>query len=248
MFRLDNKVIVITGSNGLLGQKIAKVCKEQGAVVVGTDLKFDSQEDHTTTNIKMDITSPDSVRNVIEEISIKFGKIDGWVNNAYPRTQDWGSKVEDLPFDSWRKNVDMHLNGYFLCCKEVLERMKQQRNGTVVNMSSIYGVVGPDFSVYEGTSMTMPVAYSAIKGGLNNLTRYLAAYYGPYNVRVNCLSPGGIFDNQPESFVKSYESKVPLKRMGTAQDILGPLVFLLSDSSSYVTGHNLLVDGGWTAI
>lgn len=248
MFRLDNKVVVVTGSSGLLGKKIVKACKEQGATVVGADLKYETPEDENIFNIQMDITSPESVKKNIEEVLSKFGKIDGWVNNAYPRTADWGASIEDLPFDSWRKNVDMHLNGYFLCCKEILETMKKQTTGSVINMSSIYGLVGPDFSVYEGTNMSMPVAYSAIKGGINNLTRYLAAYYGPFGLRVNCVSPGGIFDNQPKRFVESYEKKVPLRRMGTPKDIMGPVIFLLSDASSYISGHNLLVDGGWTAI
>lgn len=247
MFRLNNKIIVITGSNGLLGSRIAEACIEQGATVIGVDLEFTKQQNNIH-NFEMDITSPDSVKAVIEKILIKFGKIDGWLNNAYPRTSDWGSKIEDLSFESWRKNVDMHLNGYFLCCKEILETMKKQKGGSVINMSSIYGLVGPDFSIYNGTNMTMPVAYSAIKGGINNLTRYLAAYYGPFGIRVNCVSPGGIYDNQPEGFVKSYEKKVPMRRMGVVDDILGPIVFLFSDASSYISGHNLLVDGGWTAI
>jgi NAD(P)-dependent dehydrogenase (short-subunit alcohol dehydrogenase family) len=117
-----------------------------------------------------------------------------------------------------------------------------------VNISSIYGSVGPDFTVYDGTEMTMPAAYAAIKGGVVNLTRYLAAYYGPYGVRINCVSPGGIFDQQPQSFVSAYEKKVPMRRMGIPEDIAAPVAFLLSDEAAYITGHNLMVDGGWTAI
>ena len=142
----------------------------------------------------------------------------------------------------------MHLNGYFLCCRHVLEQMKIQQSGSLINMSSIYGLVGPDFSIYENTQMTMPAAYSAIKGGINNLTRYLASYYGKYQVRVNTVSPGGIYDNQPEAFVESYNKKVPMKRMGQPKDVVSAIYFLLSDESSYITGHNLVVDGGWTAI
>jgi NAD(P)-dependent dehydrogenase (short-subunit alcohol dehydrogenase family) len=170
------------------------------------------------------------------------------VNNAYPRTNDWGNKMEDFPFDSWRKNVDLHLNGYYLCCKIALEQMKQQGSGSLINMSSIYGIVGPDFTVYEGTEMTNAVAYSAIKGGLVNLSRYLASYFGSYQVRVNCISPGGIYDRQNETFLKNYNKKVPLKRMGNPEDIAAAVHFLLSDDSAYVTGHNLIVDGGWTCI
>jgi NAD(P)-dependent dehydrogenase (short-subunit alcohol dehydrogenase family) len=115
-------------------------------------------------------------------------------------------------------------------------------------MSSIYGLVGPDFTVYEGTGMTMPAAYSAIKGGINNLTRYLASYFGSSQIRVNTVSPGGVFDSQNELFVKNYVNKVPMKRMGMPMDVVAAVFFLLTDESSYITGHNLVVDGGWSAI
>jgi NAD(P)-dependent dehydrogenase (short-subunit alcohol dehydrogenase family) len=126
--------------------------------------------------------------------------------------------------------------------------MKERRSGSIVNISSIYGSVGPDFSLYAGTEMTMPAAYSAIKGGIVNFTRYLAAYYGSYGVRVNCVSPGGIYDGQPEQFVQRYKAKVPLQRMGLPEDIAAPVAFLLSEEAAYITGHNLMVDGGWTSI
>jgi len=126
--------------------------------------------------------------------------------------------------------------------------MKKQGFGSLINMSSIYGLVGPDFTIYEGTDMTMPAAYAAIKGGLNNLTRYLASYYGVSQVRINTVSPGGILDNQPKSFVDNYNKKVPLKRMGNPKDIVSAVYYLLSDEANYVTGHNLVVDGGWSII
>jgi NAD(P)-dependent dehydrogenase (short-subunit alcohol dehydrogenase family) len=126
--------------------------------------------------------------------------------------------------------------------------MKRQGFGSLINMSSIYGLTGPDFTIYEGTQMTTPVAYSAIKGGINNMSRYLASYYGPYQVRVNTVSPGGIFDNQPQQFVENYNKKVPMRRMGSPKDIVAAVHYLLTDEASYVTGHNLVVDGGWTAI
>jgi NAD(P)-dependent dehydrogenase (short-subunit alcohol dehydrogenase family) len=243
MFELKDKVIVVTGSNGLLGREIAGTLKGQGAIVVGADVRFD---DNSDSNYVMDITSEDSVTQVISKIVSKYGRIDGWVNNAYPRTADWGKKLEDVPFESWRKNVDMHLNGYFLCSKHALEQMKKQRSGSLVNLSSIYGSLAPDFSVYEGTEMTMPVAYSAIKGGINTLTKYLAAYYGPHGVRVNAVSPGGVFADQPKSFVERYTAKVPLRRMATPRDVTTSICFLLTDEAGYITGQNLMVDGGWS--
>jgi len=245
MFSIKDKVIVVTGGSGLLGGKIIEVLRGQGAKGISADLTV---PDNDELSIKVDITSEQSVRDAVSAIVAKHGRIDGWINNAYPRTSDWGNKFEDIKVESWRQNVDMHLNGYFLCCQIVLEQMKKQSNGSLINMSSIYGLVGPDFNVYNGTSMTMPAAYAAIKGGLNNLTRYLAAYYGPYQVRVNTVSPGGIFDNQPQPFVTNYNNKVPMRRMGNPMDIASATCFLLTDESSYITGHNLVVDGGWTAI
>ncbi|MGZ4090242.1 MAG: oxidoreductase [Bacteroidia bacterium] len=245
MFSLANKIIIVTGGNGLLGNEIVGRLKEAGATVYAADVQIDTTNEF---HIFLDITSEYSVKRLIEEILRRHGKIDGWVNNAYPRTIDWGNKVEDVSFESWRSNVDMHLNGYFLCSKLVLEQMKIQGFGCLINMSSIYGVVAPDFTVYEQTSMTMPVAYAAIKGALVNLTRYLAAYYGPYQVRVNAISPGGIFDNQNEIFVNNYNKKVPLRKMGMPQDISGAVHYLLSDDAAYITGHNLMVDGGWSVI
>jgi NAD(P)-dependent dehydrogenase (short-subunit alcohol dehydrogenase family) len=245
MFSIKNKVIVVTGGNGLLGKQMVSTFREQGALVIAADIYFETLG---ADDFIIDITDEDSVKNGIEAIITKYNQIDGWVNNAYPRTKDWSCKFENIPFDSWRKNIDMHLNGYFICCKVVLEQMKKQGFGSLINMSSIYGLVGPDFTIYEGTDMTMPAAYAAIKGGLNNLTRYLASYYGVSQVRINTVSPGGILDNQPKSFVDNYNKKVPLKRMGNPKDIVSAVYYLLSDEANYVTGHNLVVDGGWSII
>ena len=245
MFSIKSKVIVVTGGNGLLGKQMVSTFRNHGATVVAADIYFEEQ---SADDLIIDITDENSVNEGIAAIVKKYNRIDGWVNNAYPRTEDWGNKFEKIALESWRRNVDMHLNGYFLCCQVVLEQMKNQGFGSLVNMSSIYGLVGPDFTVYEGTEMTMPAAYSAIKGGLNNFTRYLASYYGTYQIRVNTVSPGGIFDNQPESFVNNYNKKVPMKRMGSPKDIVSAVFFLLTNDSSYITGHNLVVDGGWSII
>ena len=126
--------------------------------------------------------------------------------------------------------------------------MAEQKSGVIINIASIYGIVGNDFSLYEDYDGTSPAAYSAIKGGVINFTRYLASYYGKKGIRVNCVSPGGILDNQPKSFISKYNSKVPLGRMGNPQDIAPSVSFLLSDEARYITGQNLIVDGGWTSI
>jgi NAD(P)-dependent dehydrogenase (short-subunit alcohol dehydrogenase family) len=245
MFKIENKVIVVTGGNGLIGKQMVSAFRKQGAIVISVDLYFENQGHD---DFIFDINDKDSVENAIASIVAKYKKIDGWINNAYPRTTDWANKFEDISIESWRKNIDMHLNGYFICSQLALEQMKIQRYGSLINMSSIYGLVGPDFTIYEGTDMTMPAAYSAIKGGINNLTRYLASYYGPYQIRVNTVSPGGIFDNQHKSFIENYNKKVPLKRMGSTKDVVAAVFYLLTDESNYITGHNLVVDGGWSII
>jgi NAD(P)-dependent dehydrogenase (short-subunit alcohol dehydrogenase family) len=244
MNKLDNKVIIVTGGSGLLGKAIVNTVLAGGGVCINADIHPADQGEF----IHCDITDPASIGDVIKEVVARWGRIDGLVNNAYPRTKDWGKRFEDIPVDSWRANVDMQLNSCFVFCQEVCAQMKKQGSGSVVNIGSIHGVVAPDFGVYEGTEMTSPGAYAAIKGGIIHFTRYLASYFGGNNIRVNCVSPGGIFDNQNPVFVRNYLSRVPLKRMGNPSDIAGPVSFLLSDDAAYVTGHNLLVDGGWTII
>jgi NAD(P)-dependent dehydrogenase (short-subunit alcohol dehydrogenase family) len=244
---LKNKVIVITGGNGLIGRALIENAITLGATVLNLEVSVETDWEKGT--VFCDITSPSHIQEVFNSIINKFGRIDGWVNNAYPRTTDWGNKFEDIKLDSWQKNIDFQLNSVFVISQLVLEQMKKQESGCLINIASIYGVVGNDFTVYENTGgMTSPAAYSAIKGGIINFSKYLASYYGQYNVRVNCVSPGGIIQNQHPEFIKNFEKKVPLKRMGTPSDIAPAVSFLLSDGASYITGHNLLVDGGWTAI
>ena len=246
MNKLDNKIIVVTGGSGLIGKSILSRVKTLGGIGINADLNVSN--DFGNGTLFCDVTNNESVFNVLDVIIKEYGKIDGFVNNAYPRTADWGAKFEDITFQSWRENVDKQMNSVFICSQAVLKIMKFQGAGSIVNISSIYGTVGPDFTVYDGTGMTMPAAYSAIKGGIVNFTRYLASYYGPYGVKINCVSPGGIFDNQNNIFVQQYEKKVPMRRMGSPEDISPAVTFLLSEDASYITGQNLIVDGGWTAI
>ena len=244
--RLKNKIIVVTGGNGLLGKAIVNRVKSEGAFCINLEINHKTNED--LSNIECDITSQESIDNALRIILNKYNRIDGLVNNAYPRTSDWGNRFEDIEFNSWSENVDIQMNSVFYICQKVLAQMKLQNSGSIINMASIYGVVGNDFTIYEGTKLTSAAAYSAIKGGLINFTRYLASYFGKYNIRTNCVSPGGIFDNQNEIFVKNYENKVPMKRMGSPSDIAPSIAFLLSDDSKYITGQNLIIDGGWTCI
>jgi len=244
--RLEKKIIIVTGGNGLLGSAIIEKLMEDGAFVINLDINHRTNK--SLSNIECDITNHESIDKSLNLIINKYEKIDGLVNNAYPRTQDWGNKFEDIKLDSWGKNIDWQLNSYFYMSQQVAIQMAKQKSGSIINIASIYGVIGPDFTVYDGTNMTMPAGYAAIKGGLINLTRYMASYFGPHKVRVNTVSPGGIFDNQNTTFVGNYEKKVPMRRMGTPSDISPSVAFLLSDDSKYITGQNLIIDGGWTAI
>ena len=246
MSNLKDKIIVVTGGSGQLGTAMVNDLRIKGATAI--NFEINQSDDLIQGVVQCDVTSEVSVKRALDLILEKYGRIDGWVNNAYPRTADWGSKFEEISVESWQKNVDFQLNSVFICAQKVLEIMKNQKIGSMVNIASIYGILGPDFSVYKGTEMTMPAAYSAIKGGVVNFTRYLASYYATYGVRVNCVSPGGIFNDQNNIFVKQYENKVPMGRLGKPKEVAGPVSFLLSDESSYITGHNLMVDGGWAVI
>ena len=243
---LNNKVIVITGGNGLLGKEVVKKIINSGGICINLDITNTTSED--LLNIECDITKTGSIDHTLKLILKKYKKIDGLINNAYPRTKDWGNKFEDIVYSSWQKNIDFQLNSYFYLTQQVIKIMKKQKKGSILNIASIYGILGPDFNVYKDTSMTMPAAYSVIKGGIINFTRYLSSYLGEYNIRCNSISPGGIFNDQNPKFVKNYIKKVPLGRMGLPNDIAPAVVFLMSNSSSYISGHNLVIDGGWSAI
>ena len=260
MYSLEKKVAVVTGGAGLLGQAIVKTFALQGASVFIGDINRDAAQEianmllqggNDSLKIKvveLDACSEDSIKACLEKLRLSDSEPDIWVNNAYPRTADWSLPFEEVSPSSWRENVDLHMNGYCLCCQQVVKNMKNNGGGAIINMASIYGMVGPNFSIYEGTNMTMPAAYSAIKGGILSFTRYLAASYGKFGIRVNAVSPGGVYNNQDSSFVAAYNQKTPLGRMGKPEEVAGAVAFLASDAAAYITGHNLVVDGGWTII
>jgi NAD(P)-dependent dehydrogenase (short-subunit alcohol dehydrogenase family) len=253
LFNFEGKVVCITGALGLIGCVVSKSFLDCGAKVVA----LETQEAIDNSNnefiqksnfhiVATDISNAVHLEQSINEIVKQYNKIDIWVNLAYPRTKDWGNKLEDVSLDSFNENCSTHMGGYFYSSKLVLEIMKKQKFGSLINCGSIYGVLGPNFEVYPD-EMTMPVAYSAIKAGIINLSKYFATMVGEFGVRVNSISPGGVEDNQPEEFIKRYNQKVPLKRMAKSEEIAMPILFLASDASSYITGQNLMVDGGWSA-
>jgi NAD(P)-dependent dehydrogenase (short-subunit alcohol dehydrogenase family) len=255
-FSLKGKKAVVAGGAGLLGREIVLALAQAGAKVViadvnervGQTLAQGLQTKKLAVVFqKFDITELNELEENLASIIKKAGGVDIYVNTAYPRTSDWSSDVEAVGVSSWRENVDIQLNAYALSSKYVAKHMKK-KGGSLINMGSIYGVVGPDFTIYKNTKINNPAMYAAIKGGIINFGRYLASYYGRYNVRVNTVCPGGVFDNQNAVFVKNYNDKVPMKRMARKDEIASAVLFLASDAASYITGTTFMVDGGWTAI
>ena len=255
---LKNKIVVITGGAGLIGKGFVKAVVENGGTAIiadideisGNKVKDEISKELATDKIdfiKVDITSRESIQGMIDVIINKHKVIDALVNNAYPRNRNYGNKFEDVTYEDFCENVNLHLGGYFLMSQEVSRVMVNQKRGVIVYIASIYGFMAPRFELYENASFTSPVEYSAIKGALLSLTKYLASYLGKHDIRVNAISPGGVFDNQPESFVAQYSKKTIIgNRMAETDDLTGALVFLLSDASKYITGQNLVVDGGWS--
>ncbi|MBF0440583.1 MAG: SDR family oxidoreductase [Oligoflexales bacterium] len=258
---IKDKVIVYTGAAGIIGKSVSLRLAENGASLILVDTNVEAvsalyaEIRDKTPSFKgsvvtdLDQLSESAVGGLADHVERDFGRIDVLINSAYPRTSDWHLPLEKVPLSSWRKNIDDHLNGYFNLSKIFGDRMIKHGSGNIINFSSIYGLVGPDFTVYDGLEgMTMPAAYAAIKGAVTNYTRYLASYLGKYGIRVNAVCPGGVYTSQDRRFVDAYQKKVPLGRMADPDDIAGPVLFLVSDLSRYVTGVNLPIDGGWTAI
>ncbi|MDP2684172.1 MAG: oxidoreductase [bacterium] len=258
IYNLNDKVCVIAGGAGLIGSEFSMKCTENGANVIILDIDsgrgeilVDKIKKETGSDsvefFECNLNNTDQVNDILLKIIEKYKRIDCLVNSAYPKNKNYGRKFEDVTYEDFCKNVELHLGSYFLVTKEVSKIMQKQKSGNIVNIASIYGFQAPRFEIYGNTKMTVPVEYSAIKGAVINLTKYFASYFSPYNIRVNAISPGGIFDNQDDKFVNKYTQYVKgEKRMAKTEDISGALLFLLSDDSSYINGQNIVVDGGWT--
>lgn len=254
---LKNKVVVITGGAGLIGKEFVHAVVEQNGIAIiadineeiGNKVKDALSHELNTQKIdflKLDITSKESLQNGIVHLDQKYGKIDALVNNAYPRNKNYGKHFFDVEYEDFAENISLNLGGYFLASQQFAQYFYTQGYGNIVNISSIYGVIAPKFEIYENTPMTMPVEYAAIKSGLLRLTQYMAKYFKGMNIRVNALSPGGIFDHQPEPFLDSYKKQCLNKGMLDKSDLKGTLVYLLSDMSQYVNGQNIIIDDGFS--
>ena len=254
---LKSKVVVITGAAGLIGQEFVKAVVEKDGIAIiadineelGKSVKESLLKELNTKNIdfiQLDITSKESLQKCIDYLDDKYKRIDALVNNAYPRNKNYGKYFFDVDYDDFVENVGLNLGGYFTTSQQFAKYFQKQGYGNIINISSIYGVVAPKFEIYKGTSMTMPVEYAAIKSGLIHLTKYMAKYFKGMNIRVNTLSPGGIVDNQPESFLNAYKEQCLNKGMLDKSDLKGTLVYLLSNMSKYVNGQNIVVDDGFS--
>ena len=254
---LKNKVIVITGAAGLVGEEFVKaVVKQKGIAVIadidenlGKKLKNNLSKKLNTNNIvfvKLDITSKHSLKKCIDFLDAKYKKIDALVNNAYPRNKNYGNHFFDVKYKDFVENIGLNLGGYFTTSQQFANYFEKQGFGNIINISSIYGVVAPKFEIYDGTEMTVPIEYAAIKSALIHLTKYMARYFKGKNIRVNAISPGGILDNQPQEFLLKYNERCLSKGILDAKDLNGTLIFLLSDMSNYLNGQNIVVDDGYS--
>jgi len=264
-FLLTGRVAIVTGATGLLGKKHSEALASAGASVVVADLNeasaqtFAAQLGDQHLGVALDVTNEASVQAVRDRVLDRYGRIDILVNNAAlneavenPSMALELTAFENFPVAQFRASLDVNVTGVFLCSQVFGSVMAQQGKGSIINVASTYGLVGPDQSIYrdEAGEQTFfkTAAYPATKGAVVNFTRFLASYWGHKGVRVNTLTPGGVENNQNETFVRNYSARTVLGRMAQPDEYQGAIVYLASDASSYMTGSNLVVDGGWTAI
>ncbi len=259
LFDLNNRTIIITGAAGNLGSQYAEGLSQAGANIVLADIdlktckkigtKIEKNYSVETLSVKLDLNDKSSIKSMVSKTAKKFSKIDVLINNAAyqgtPKTRKL--KFEEFPLTEWNKAVSVNLTGIFLTCQEVGKIMKKQKNGNIINISSTYGLVAPDQRIYGTSGQNAAAFYSATKAAITNLTRYLASYWSRTGIRVNTLSPGGVERSQGSNFIKKYSEKTMLGRMAKNSEYVGAIIFLSSDASSYMTGSNLIIDGGWTA-
>ena len=258
-FDLTEKVVVLTGAAGRLGREYANSLSEFGANVVLADLDYDSSQQLVKLlkqkfktepfAIKVDLSDQKSVKKMTSQIIKKYSHIDVLINNAMfsENPKDRITTFEKYSLSSWNNAIGVNLTGILFCCQEICPIMAKQKYGNIINISSIYGMVGSDQRIYGKSKLNSSPVYAVTKGALLNFTRYLASYWHMSGIRVNSLSLGGVKDNQDKQFIKNYSNKTMIGRMARKDDYNGAIIFLSSDASSYMTGSNLVIDGGWTA-
>jgi NAD(P)-dependent dehydrogenase (short-subunit alcohol dehydrogenase family) len=266
LFGLNEKLIVVAGGAGQIGFAMSIILADAGALVIVADLDIEMaknkirgiQENEIRKNlipVKLDVSKKEDVEIFFRNISEKNGALYGLVNcfhfkgNArkLDTTSNFFADFENYPLEAWDQVHDINLKGTFLMSQKAIPYFKENGQGVIVNISSTYGNVSANKSIYGKSGINSPVAYATSKAAIINLTRYIATHLAEYNIRANVLSPGGVFNNQSEEFLENYKALTPLKRMASAEDYQGAILFLMSDASRYMTGANLIVDGGWTA-
>ena len=267
LFNLTNKNIITAGGAGQIGFAFVEILLDAGATVIIADIDEEMAKEKCAVSAivkenkkrlfikKLDVSNTNAITTFYKEVGNEFGKVYGLVNvfhfKGNTRKLDTGSNFfagfDTYPEEAWDAVHDINLKGSFLMSQKALPLMENNKQGVIVNISSTYGIVSANKSIYGNSGINSPVAYATSKAALINLTRYMATHLADKNIRVNCLSPGGVFNNQSEEFLKNYTEKTPLGRMATAEDYQGAILYLLSNASSYMTGANLVVDGGWTA-
>ena len=264
--RLDKKTAIVVGGLGLIGKEVTLAFAMAGAKTIVLDINNEAEniikkeicnKGYNVSFMSFDCANMKEMDNNFGEILQEQDSNDIFINCSYPRTKNWAnSSFKEITLESFQKNVDIHMNSYAWLARLAAENMaRHKKGGSIIQLGSIYGIVGQDLSIYEGTGMVENMAYAAIKGGVTSLTRQMASYYGKFNIRVNTICPGGLQkntvgnnDEQNPIFVEQYNKKVPLNRMARADEIASTALFLASDASSYITGASIMVDGGLTVI
>ncbi len=264
LFRLDGKVVVVTGGAGILGRGYCRALAQRGAEVVVADIdqsacddlaiQLTEQTGAKVRGLAVDLSSESSIVDWSKAILDVHGRVDVLMNNAAAKAIGFFAPLENYSLQTWNQVMAVNVNALFLAVRELGPGMAERGSGSIINVASIYGIVGPDQRIYEGSwyedlggAINTPMIYAATKGAVVSMTRYLATYWGPKGVRCNCLTPGGVASGQNEEFDKRYSARVPMGRMAKADEMIGALIYLASDASSYVNGQNIIVDGGWTA-
>lgn len=258
IFDISNKVAVVTGGAGLLGAQFATVLANYGATVMLTDFDIDASiskaKELSNKNIiplKLDVTSKLEWDDLLEKIYDEYGSIDILVNSAAytnkTKTDSFDNTFEKTTLESWNQMLNVNLTGSFLGCQAVAKYMKLKKEGSIINIASLYGVVSPNHKMYPGTGIVQPVAYTVSKHGVMGLTKYAATWFAEDGIRVNSITPGGIQDEHSDLFLERFAQLSPNGRMSRKDELDGALIFLASNASSSVVGQNIIVDGGWTA-
>ncbi|MDX6746061.1 SDR family oxidoreductase [Polaribacter sp. PL03] len=258
LFDLTGKIALVTGGAGLLGSEHAIALASHGAKVYLADINEEKCKEKAVKieydnifTLKLDVTNKENWKEVVSNIVEKEGRLDILINNAgytnSTKTSAFDKTFENFSLDDWNSIMNVNLTGTFLGCQTVGNQMLKQGKGSIINIASLYGVVSPNHKMYPGTGIVQPVAYTVSKHGVVALTKYAATWLAEKGVRVNSLTPGGIFDGHDELFLERFNNLNPIGRMSNKNELRGGIVYLASDASSHMIGHNLVIDGGWTA-